>query len=342
MVSEQETSREKPRSYLESGVNIALADQFVGHIKNLTGHTAAASGKLLPGAGGYAAVYKTDSGLNVACTTDGVGSKLLLCEELDRFDTIGIDLVAMCANDIICVGAAPALFLDYYACGSLDLKRSTSLIEGIVAGCKLADMLLVGGETAEMPDLYQSNHFDLAGFAVGFVAEGKLLTGESLKEGDFLVAVSSSGLHSNGFSLARKLIPEGSPLRAELLTPTEIYVRPFLQVLNELGSELTGAANITGGGWTNLLRLNKDCGFALKAMELSPVFEELARHVEPAELYRTFNMGMGFAVMVRSAEAARAAIDIFARAGFAASVQGKVKSGHGVEIDCGRSTIFLE
>lgn len=321
----------KPQTYLESGVNIELADSFVGRIKAMSAshHQSLSQNRnsnLLQGAGGYASVYQTGHGA-VAATTDGVGSKLLLCEELGVYDTIGIDLVAMCANDLICVGARPAFFLDYFACGKLKLEEGTALIKGIIEGCQRADMLLVGGETAEMPDLYAKDHFDLAGFAVGFVEHGKLLTGDHVGEGDIVIGVGSSGIHSNGYSLARKLIAPGSKFRSELLTPTHIYVKPFIKVMNTIGGDLTGGANITGGGWTNLNRLNKNVGFELKAMPLSPIFAELAKNnIERAELYRTFNMGLGFALTVRGQDAANKTMEIFnsSEYGFSAEIIGQV------------------
>lgn len=330
-------SADKPKSYLQSGVNIELADKFVGKIKAMTQVN---SDKLLKGAGGYAAVYAHTSGESaVAVTTDGVGSKLLLCEEFDTYDTIGIDLVAMCANDLICVGAKPAIFLDYYACGRLDLARSELLIKGIVGAVKECEMLLVGGETAEMPDLYSANHFDLAGFAVGFVQSDEILTG-AINPGDIVVSVASTGLHSNGYSLARKLIGPGHQLRRELLTPTALYVRPFNAVYKKLGNDLTGAANITGGGWTNLLRLNKNVGFDLRAQPLLPVFEAMRSEVEPAELYSTFNMGMGFALIVKGEQAAKEAIATFATFDMHAQIAGKVTDQAGqVVID---NTIVLK
>ncbi|MBK7748334.1 MAG: phosphoribosylformylglycinamidine cyclo-ligase [Candidatus Obscuribacter sp.] len=330
-------SADKPKSYLQSGVNIELADKFVGKIKAMT---QVSSDKLLKGAGGYAAVYANSPGERaVAVTTDGVGSKLLLCEEFDTYDTIGIDLVAMCANDLICVGARPALFLDYYACGRLDLARSEALIRGIVGAVKECDMLLVGGETAEMPDLYSANHFDLAGFAVGFVEPGEIMTG-AISPGDIVVSVASTGLHSNGYSLARKLIAPGHKLRRELITATALYVRPFNLVHKKLGADLTGAANITGGGWTNLLRLNSKVGFDLKAQPLMPIFEALKEEVELSELYRTFNMGMGFALIVKGEQAAKEAIATFATFDMHAQIAGKVTDQAGqVVID---NTIVLK
>ncbi|MBN8660131.1 MAG: phosphoribosylformylglycinamidine cyclo-ligase [Candidatus Obscuribacter phosphatis] len=335
-------SGSKPLSYRDAGVDIEAADKFVGKIKAMTGIRDEA---VLPGAGGYAAVYRRPSGEAVACTTDGVGSKLLLCEEFNRYDTIGIDLVAMCANDLICVGAKPAIFLDYFACGAIDIERSTEIIKGIVQGCSETDMLLLGGETAEMPDLYAKNHFDLAGFAVGFVSEEELLTGSRIKAGQRVVAVASSGLHSNGYSLARKIIGPDSPFRPHLLLPTNLYVRPFLEVRRALGPELTGAANITGGGWTNILRLSKTVSYRLKAVERHALFDHMLRDVALAELYRTFNMGMGLSLIVESKQSAAVAIEIFSRGGFAAWDIGEAvdcaSGSPGVEILESKESLFI-
>lgn len=317
----------KPTSYKESGVDIALADSFVERIKGMTANLS--KGGMLPAAGGYAAVYSDKGqGRAVAITTDGVGSKLLLCSELGVYDTIGIDLVAMCANDLICVGAEPRLFLDYFACGKLHLERATDIIKGVVAAVEQCDMFLAGGETAEMPDLYAADHFDLAGFALGFVEPGKLLTGD-IKAGDLVVSVASSGLHSNGYSLARKLIGVGHAMRRELLTPTALYVRPVNQLGEKLGEALSGVVNITGGGWTNLFRLNPGVGFALASQSRMPIFDAILEHVEPAEAYRTFNMGMGLALIVRGEDAAASAIAHLESCGMRATLAGRVTADSG-------------
>lgn len=325
-------SEQKPKTYLESGVNIALADKFVESIKALSSLAGApGADSLKKGAGGYAAVYEPPGGGQlVAITTDGVGSKLLLCEEFNSYDTIGIDLVAMCANDLICVGAKPALFLDYFACGALDIERGKSIIKGIVDGCGQAAMLLVGGETAEMPDLYAKNHFDLAGFAVGFAESAGLLSGDNVAPGQIVVGVASTGVHSNGFSLARKLISSQSPLRRELLTPTAIYVKPATAALAQLGKKITGMAHITGGGFTNLLRLSPSVGFSLESpLPHGLIFGHFAESIAPQELYTTFNMGMGLAVVVKDKEAADSLIRIFADAGHTAQIVGSVTADTG-------------
>lgn len=285
-----------PKTYAEVGVDINKADAFVARLKHASrreGHR-----RLWPASGGYAAVYPIQGDLAVALTTDGVGTKLLVAIEENKLDTIGIDLVAMCVNDLLCVGARPSAFLDYYATGKLDEKASDDLIKGIIDGCDRAGMLLVGGETAELPDLYDHGHFDLAGFAIGTVSRESLLTGENLKAGDKLIGIASSGIHSNGFSLARKLIPVDSPLRTSLLTPTAIYATPVLVLLNEYPGSLKALAHITGGGWTNVMRPNKNLGYVIEEhLSVPEVMKFMAEKVAVEEMYRTFNMGMGLCAM---------------------------------------------
>jgi phosphoribosylformylglycinamidine cyclo-ligase len=248
----------KKETYAASGVQIDKAESFVERIKSTArrpGHA-----KMWQAAGGYAAVYPLTEDRAVAVTTDGVGTKLLVANELQRYDTIGIDLVAMCANDLICVGATPNLFLDYYAIGLLDDKLSDAIITGIVEGCDRAGMILAGGETAEMPGLYQAGHYDLAGFAVGSVNKSQLLSGENLKPGQKLIGVASTGIHSNGLSLARRVVPKDE--WDLLLEPTAIYVKPAVEALAK--ASVKGMAHITGGGWRNLLRLNEQVGFKIE------------------------------------------------------------------------------
>jgi len=288
----------EPKTYAEAGVDIHKAEAFVARLK----HSAHRDGhkRLWRGAGGYASVYPTSEGQAVALTTDGVGTKLLLALEQNKFDTIGVDLVAMCANDLLCVGARPVAFLDYYATGKLDENVSDALLAGIINGCDQAGMLLVGGETAELPDLYDKGHFDLAGFAMGTVSRESLITGEHVKPGDKLIGVGSSGIHSNGLSLARKLIGSGNPLRKELLVPTRIYCKPFVRLLERFPGAIRGVAHITGGGWTNIPRPNDSVGYVLENhMPVPAVMKEMAKSVSPAEMYKTFNMGMGLCIMTQ-------------------------------------------
>jgi phosphoribosylformylglycinamidine cyclo-ligase len=285
----------KTETYAGSGVNIAKGEAFVDRLKQIARRPGHAN--LWAGAGGYAAIMPVTADLAVAMTTDGVGTKLLLACEQNNLETIGIDLVAMCANDLICVGATPTSFLDYYATPKLIDSHADALIKGIVEGCDQADMLLVGGETAEMPALYAENHFDIAGFATGTVKKSDLLDGQSIKAGDAIIGISSSGIHSNGLTLARKLLKEPSQVRA-LMTPTLIYVKPALEALSRYRTNIAGIAHITGGGWRNILRLNKNIGVEINApLPVPEIFQALAQSVDSEELYRTFNMGMGLTLI---------------------------------------------
>jgi phosphoribosylformylglycinamidine cyclo-ligase len=311
-----------PKTYAEAGVDIHKADAFVARLK----HSARRDGhrRLWPAAGGYASVYPVQGNLAVALTTDGVGTKLLIALEQSKLDTIGIDLVAMCVNDLLCVGATPSAFLDYYATGKLDEKLSDDLVAGIIQGCDLAGMLLVGGETAELPDLYQNGHFDLAGFAMGIVSKESLITGEALKNGDKIIGVASSGVHSNGFSLARKLIALDNPLRQSLITPTAIYAAPVVRLLNEYPGAVKGAAHITGGGWTNITRPNKSLGYVIENhLPVPEVMKYMSEKIALEEMYKTFNMGMGFCVMTAE-EHVEKVLSTFQASQFNAMVVGEI------------------
>ncbi len=285
----------EPKSYAAAGVNIEMAEAFVHRLKGAAkrrGHE-----ELWPAAGGYACVYPSSDSLGVALTTDGIGTKLLVAIELGVYDTIGIDLVAMCANDLICVGALPNLFLDYFAVGRLEEGVADSIINGIIAGCDLAGMILAGGETAEMPDVYAPGHFDLAGFAVGYVSRERLITGEGIRSGQKVIGVASSGIHSNGFSLARKVL-DVAHWRL-LLEPTHVYVKAVNHLLDAHRSEVTGIVHVTGSGWRNLLRLSNHVGFDIQTpLPVPHVFDLIAAHVPEEEMYKTFNMGLGMAVIV--------------------------------------------
>ncbi len=285
-----------PKTYADAGVDIHKAEAFVARLRHMArrdGHR-----RLWSGAGGYASVYPVFQNLAVALTTDGVGTKLLIALEENKFDTIGIDLVAMCANDLLCVGATPQAFLDYYATGKLDERVSDDLMKGIVEGCDRAGMILVGGETAEMPDVYEHGHFDLAGFAMGTVSQEALLTGKDLKVGDVLIGVASSGIHSNGCSLARKLITADSPLRNQLLNPTLIYTKPVVRLLNEYPGAIKALAHITGGGWTNITRANNTLGYEITDhLPIPDIMMYMSGKIKAQEMYKTFNMGIGLCVI---------------------------------------------
>ena len=313
----------EPKSYAQAGVDIHKAESFLTRLKvsaRRKGHS-----RLWNAAGGYASVYPVHGNYAVALTTDGVGTKLLLAIEQDNYETIGIDLVAMCANDLICVGAIPSAFLDYYATGKLDEKVSDKLLAGIIDGCDQASMLLVGGETAEMPDLYQNKHFDLAGFAMGTVKKDSLITGDTLSKGDKIIGVASNGIHSNGLSLARKLIQPDSPMRKELLKPTSIYCTPVVRLTSEYPGVIKGLANITGGGWTNITRPKESLGYIIEdPLPVPEIFQELAKSVEAKEMYKTFNMGLGMAVMTDSSNTDQV-ISMFKSCQFEAKVIGEIK-----------------
>jgi phosphoribosylformylglycinamidine cyclo-ligase len=289
-------------SYKEAGVDIEKGDLFVNRIKKMIGSTY--NKQVVSGVGGFAALYERPGDFLLAASTDGVGTKLKLAIDLDKHDTIGIDLVAMCVNDLICTGARPLFFLDYLATSFLDLTVSEKIIEGIVAGCHMAQTALIGGETAEMPGLYAPKHYDLAGFSVGEVHKAKVLTGRNVTEGDTIIGLYSSGFHSNGYSLVRKLIDENEDeLKYDCLTPTRIYVQPILKLLETFPENIKGIANITGGGIHNIPRINADFGYHLtnlperqtlpNCMQIICERSKLDRH----ELYQTFNMGIGMAIV---------------------------------------------
>jgi phosphoribosylformylglycinamidine cyclo-ligase len=253
--------------------------------------------------------------------TDGVGTKLKLAFELNKHDTIGQDLVAMSVNDILVQGAEPLFFLDYFACGKLDVDTGEAVVSGIAKGCELSGCALIGGETAEMPGMYPEGEYDLAGFAVGVAEKSKLITGQTIQPGDAVLGLASSGPHSNGYSLVRKLIEvsgadlaadfHGQPFGHALLAPTRIYVKPLLALMAEL--TVKGMAHITGGGLTeNIPRvLPQGTAVALDvaSLTLPPVFQWLqqAGNVSDAEMRRTFNCGIGMVVIVAAADAERAA-----------------------------------
>ena len=303
-----------PVSYRDAGVDIergaALVEQIKPSVKR-THRTGVASD--IGGFGGLFALM--DCGFQdpiLVSATDGVGTKLKLAVETNRHTTVGIDLVAMCVNDIIVQGAEPLFFLDYFASGKLDLNTARQVIEGIARGCEIAGAALLGGETAEMPDMYAGNDYDLAGFCVGAVERDRLLDSSQVKVGDRILGIKSSGLHSNGFSLVRRVLADQPSLAKQkvdgvdlfdvLMEPTRIYVKPLLQVLSQF--DVHGLAHITGGGLTENLPRTMPPGTSasidLDSWELPAIFELLAEAgpIEPQELLRTFNCGIGMAVIV--------------------------------------------
>jgi phosphoribosylformylglycinamidine cyclo-ligase len=310
-------------TYAAAGVDIERAESFVARLKQRSrrqGH-----GQLWKAAGGYACVYPMSAEQAVAVTTDGVGTKLLVADELGKHSTIGIDLVAMCANDLICVGATPNIFLDYFAVGRLEDKLADEVIEGIIEGCDRAGMILAGGETAEMPGLYQPGHYDLGGFAVGQVTRQTLISGEKIRPGQTLIGVASNGIHSNGLSLARKVLASDKKMYSRLLEPTHIYVKPVVELLANSATRDTicGIAHITGGGWRNIFRLNPEVGYLVEdPLPVPDVLLAIAREVELDEMYRTFNMGVG--LMMIADGSSENIIETFKHHGFVAQVIGSV------------------
>lgn len=301
-------------SYSSAGVDIKAGDRAVELMKSSVQRTMRP--EVLGGLGGFGGLFRLD--LNkytdpiLVSGTDGVGTKLRLAFMLDRHDSIGQDAVAMCVNDVLVQGAEPLFFLDYLAIGKLIPEKVAAIVRGVAAGCELAGCALIGGETAEMPGFYPEDEYDLAGFAVGVVNRGDLIDGSEIREGDILLGLSSSGLHSNGFSLVRKVfapyeldavLPElGEPLGNILLKPTRIYVKTILPCLTD--KKVLGMAHITGGGITgNIPRiLPQGLGAIIdtSAWERPEIFNLIEKigEVERAEMYRTFNMGIGFVLVV--------------------------------------------
>lgn len=277
-------------TYKEAGVDVEAADSVVEKLR-----------RVCPDIGGFGGLYPLGDQYLVA-GTDGVGTKLKVAEALGRHETIGIDLVAMCVNDILTSGAKPLFFLDYFATGKLDTDQLEQVLQGILAGCREAGCVLLGGETAEMPGFYPKGQYDLAGFAVGVVDKERLIDGSTICEGDVVLGIPSSGFHSNGYSLIRKVTDRFTD---ELLTPTRIYVKEVLAILER--AEVKGMAHITGGGVVeNLPRvLPAGLGARLNKWPVPKMFSDLQKrgNIPEAEMYRTFNMGMGYLLVLAPSEA---------------------------------------
>ncbi|MDR0703293.1 MAG: phosphoribosylformylglycinamidine cyclo-ligase [Azoarcus sp.] len=304
-----------PLSYRDAGVDIEAGDALVERIKPFARKTLRP--EVLGGIGGFGALFSLSGKYRdpvLVSGTDGVGTKLRLAFALDRHHTVGQDLVAMSVNDILVQGAEPLFFLDYFACGRLDVDTAASVVQGIARGCELAGCALIGGETAEMPDMYPDGEYDLAGFAVGAVEKGDIIDGSRIAPGDVVLGLASSGAHSNGYSLIRKILAlhkpdlaadfHGRPLGDALLAPTRIYVKPLLAVFRDLPGAVKGLAHITGGGLTgNIPRILGDSLIArldAQSWPLPPLFQWLqqAGQVDQAEMHRVFNCGIGMAVVV--------------------------------------------
>lgn len=331
-------------SYRDAGVDIDAGDALVERIKPYAKRTLRP--EVLGGLGGFGALFQLDLSRYrqpvLVSGTDGVGTKLKLAIQMNQHDSIGIDLVAMSVNDVIVQGAEPLFFLDYYATGKLTVDTAADVIKGIAAGCEDAGCALIGGETAEMPGMYHDADYDLAGFCVGIVDKDKIINGSTIRTGDAVIGVGSSGPHSNGYSLIRKIISSsgadlnqpfaGSSLGRILLAPTRIYVKPLLQLFGQLS--VKGLAHITGGGLLeNIPRVlpeNTVASIQAKSWQRPAVFDWLQQHgnVTDTEMYRTFNCGIGMVVIVAAADASKV-VQHFAACNMPAWQIGTITPGQG-------------
>ena len=336
-------------SYKAAGVDITAGYRAVELMRSHVERT------LTPGAvgglGGFGGLFRPDlTGVAkpmLVSGTDGVGTKLRLAFLLDKHDTVGIDCVAMCVNDVICCGAAPLFFLDYIACGKNDPERIAAIVKGVAEGCVQAGCALIGGETAEMPGFYPEDEYDLAGFAVGLADEEKMVDHDAMQAGDVILALPSSGVHSNGFSLVRKVFDVekrdltqyvdelGAPLGETLLTPTRIYVKPVLALLREV--PVSGLAHITGGGFfeniPRCLRPGLAARIEKSAVRVPPVFRLIQNEgdIPERDMFNTFNMGVGMTAVVPETQA-DAALRLLHEAGEEAYILGEIVEGEGVQL----------
>ena len=326
----------KPITYRDAGVDIDAGDALVEAIKPFAKRTLRP--EVLAGIGGFGALFEVSRKFRepvLVSGTDGVGTKLKLAFQLGVHDTVGIDLVAMSVNDILTQGAEPLFFLDYFACGKLDVAVATEVVKGIARGCEFAGCALIGGETAEMPGMYAAGEYDLAGFAVGVVEKSAIVDGRDIVPGDAVLGIASSGAHSNGYSLIRKILERAKPPRGvDLLEPTRIYVKPLLALMRQL--RVKGMAHITGGGLIgNVPRIlpEKTRAVIEKASWPRPtVFEWLQREgkVAEAEMQRVFNCGIGMAVVVAAGDA-DAAVRALSGAGETVFRIGRIEATKGAE-----------
>ena len=338
-----------PLTYKDAGVDIDAGDALVERIKPLARRTARPG--LLGGLGGFGGLFELDLKKYpqpvLVAGTDGVGTKLRLAIDLQQFDTVGIDLVAMCVNDVVVQGAEPLFFLDYYATGALSLDQAESVLRGVAAGCSESGCALLGGETAEMPGMYAPGDIDLAGFAVGVVNRDAIIDGRLVAAGDVILGLASSGPHSNGYSLIRRVLElnagavnqpwEGRTLGQQLLTPTRLYVRSLLSLIGAV--RVHGLAHITGGGLPGnverVLSPTVDACLRASSWPRPAIFKWLQDHgrIEDSEMYRTFNCGIGMVVVVSSADAERATA-LLQSAGETVFTIGEIRAGTGqVRID---------
>jgi phosphoribosylformylglycinamidine cyclo-ligase len=331
-------------TYQKAGVDIAEGQSFVRKIAPLVRSTFRP--EVLTNLGGFSALFKLDLKKYkqpiLVSGTDGVGTKLKIAFLTNRHNTVGIDLVAMCVNDVVVTGAEPLFFLDYFACGRLQKDRSVEVLKGIIKGCRQAGCALIGGETAEMPSFYPPDEYDLAGFAVGVVDKKDVIDGQKIRPGDVIIGFSSTGLHSNGFSLARKVLFEkagyqvtdpwenGKSLGEELLTPTRIYVKSILALAHH--GLIKGAAHITGGGITeNLPRIfPKGCEAAIQrtSWRVPAIFHQIQKEgqIDEEEMYRVFNMGVGM-IVIAAPSSVKAVMSQARRSGERAAVIGEIRRG---------------
>lgn len=339
----------KKMTYKDSGVNIEAGYESVERMKKHVEKTKTKG--VLEGLGGFGGMFELPEGYKkpvLVSGTDGVGTKLMIAQMMDRHDTIGMDCVAMCVNDIVCQGAKPLYFLDYIACGKNQPEVIEQIVKGICDGCLESDMALIGGETAEMPDMYDKEEYDLAGFAVGIAEKAELIDRKQIANGDCIIGLPSSGIHSNGYSLVRKIVLDykkrsltdhvdqlGETLGEALLRPTKIYVKPVLKAL-EFGG-VKGLAHITGGGFYENIPRMLPGGLKAVIEEGSfvsqPIFQFLQEEgdLEQKEMYSTFNMGIGL-MMVVEEEEANDLIRVLRECGEEAKQIGRVEKGEGVEL----------
>lgn len=335
----------RSEAYAAAGVDITAGYKAVELMKSHVARTATKG--VCGGIGGFGGLFELDlTGISkpvLVSGTDGVGTKLKLAFIMDKHDTVGIDCVAMCVNDIVCAGAKPLIFLDYIACGKLVPERIADIVKGVADGCVMAGAALVGGETAEMPKFYPEDEYDLAGYSTGVVDKDKIIDNTKMKAGDVVIALPSSGVHSNGFSLVRKVfdvenaditspLPElgGKSVGETLLTPTKIYVKPVLKLLEAV--EVKGISHITGGGfYENIPRSIPDglCArIEKKNVRTLPIFDLIAKkgNVSERDMFNTFNMGVGMSVVVAAKDADRA-IEVLREAGEQAYLLGEIVTG---------------
>jgi len=331
-------------TYKDAGIDISKIKQSQASIGKLIAstHKLQKKAKIMSGFGHYAGIVEIPGGTLLATHTDGVGTKVMIAQSMKKYDTVGIDCVAMNVNDIICTGAIPISFVDYIAANRNDQEIFKQIVRGLVKGAKDAQVPIVGGETAILPDLISGKNFsfDLAGMVVGILNKQDMILGNKIKKGDIIIGVNSSGLHSNGYSLARKVLSKYSMrdkikglgvLGDVLLAPTKIYVKPVLQAIRECN--IHGLAHITGGSFTKLLRLKKT-GFLLDNLPISPLIFQIIENqgVARKEMYKTFNMGIGFCLIAPKEEEVKIS-QIFKKHGFHNRQIGRIIEKNGVYID---------